>query len=169
MATIAQNVQQVRRAVYGEEVREAIADSIEQCYADVSNAKTIADDSIENLTEVIIPNATEVINNASAAVNNANEAVERANQAVDNIDDIVLVQAEEPDSETNKLWIKPQSNEYQVPSWEEFSELKSTVESINADIPQAPTEDGEYVLKVTVQNGTPTYIWEKKVVEEEGT
>ena len=34
-------------------------------------------------------------------------------------------------------------------------------------IPQAPAEDGEYILKATVSNGTPTYTWEA-VVEAEG-
>lgn len=34
-------------------------------------------------------------------------------------------------------------------------------------IPQAPAEDGEYILKATVSSGTPTYTWEA-VVEAEG-
>ena len=34
MATIEQDLAQIRQAVYGEEVREAIADGIEQCYQD---------------------------------------------------------------------------------------------------------------------------------------
>ena len=34
-------------------------------------------------------------------------------------------------------------------------------------IPQAPAEDGEYILKATVSNGTPIYTWEA-VVEAEG-
>lgn len=32
MATIGQDIAQIRQAVYGEEVREAIADGIENCY-----------------------------------------------------------------------------------------------------------------------------------------
>ena len=45
MATVAQDVTAIRNATYGSEVREAIADGIENCYDDISTAKTIADDS----------------------------------------------------------------------------------------------------------------------------
>lgn len=43
MSTVAQDVQQIREAIYGREVREAIADGIEHCYSDVSGGVTIAD------------------------------------------------------------------------------------------------------------------------------
>ena len=35
----------IKTAVYGEEVRGSIHDSIEQCYTDISSAKTLADDA----------------------------------------------------------------------------------------------------------------------------
>lgn len=43
MSTVAQDVQQIREAIYGREVREAIADGIEHCYSDVSGGVTTAD------------------------------------------------------------------------------------------------------------------------------
>lgn len=42
MSTVAQDVQQIREAIYGREVREAIADGIEHCYSDVSSGVTTA-------------------------------------------------------------------------------------------------------------------------------
>ena len=59
MSTVAQDVQQIREAIYGREVREAIADGIEHCYSDVSGGVTTA--------------------NTAAAV--ANAAAQRANTA----------------------------------------------------------------------------------------
>lgn len=43
MAGIANDVKQIRQALYGREVREAIAHGIEQCYSDVMSGKTIAE------------------------------------------------------------------------------------------------------------------------------
>lgn len=45
MSDISTYLQQIMQARYGEEVRGAIHDAIEECYDDVSTAKTIADDS----------------------------------------------------------------------------------------------------------------------------
>ena len=60
-----------------------------------------------------------------AELDNMREIVADAEEAVENIDDIVLVQENQPTSETNKIWIQPQSDEYKVPTWEEYSDLKS--------------------------------------------
>lgn len=59
MATIAQDLQQIRTAVYGEEVREAIADGIELCYSDTTSG----------------------VNRASEAATAANNAANAANTA----------------------------------------------------------------------------------------
>lgn len=59
MATIKQYTQQIRTAVYGEEVREAIADGIEQCYDDVSGG---------------VDKATRAANQATAAATAATTA-----------------------------------------------------------------------------------------------
>lgn len=42
MSTVAEDVRQIREAIYGREVREAIADGIEHCYSDVSGGVTTA-------------------------------------------------------------------------------------------------------------------------------
>lgn len=59
MSTVAEDVRQIRRAVYGRDVREAIADGIEHCYSDVSSGVTTA----------------------NTAANAANVAAQRANTA----------------------------------------------------------------------------------------
>lgn len=59
MSTIAEDVRQIRGAIYGREVREAIADGIEHCYSDVSSGVTTA----------------------NTAASTANAAAERANTA----------------------------------------------------------------------------------------
>ena len=45
MSQIQTNLNKIKTAVYGVEVRDAIHDSIEQCYDDVSTAKTKASPS----------------------------------------------------------------------------------------------------------------------------
>lgn len=65
-----------------------------------------------------------------AELDHMREIVADAEEAVENIDDIVLVQETQPNSETNKIWIQPQPDEYEVPTWEEYSDLKSAVDSI---------------------------------------
>lgn len=44
---IAQNLAQILAAKYGKDVRQAIHDGIEECYTDVSTAKTLADEAAE--------------------------------------------------------------------------------------------------------------------------
>lgn len=48
MSAIQDDINAIRRAVYGKDVREAIADGIEQCYTDVSSAATLADTAASN-------------------------------------------------------------------------------------------------------------------------
>ena len=69
MSQIQTNLNKIKTAVYGVEVRDAIHDSIEQCYDDVSTAKTKAD------------NATTV---ANAAASNANAKAAAAETAAQN-------------------------------------------------------------------------------------
>lgn len=119
--SIAQDLIAIRSAMYGKDVREAIAHGIEQCYSDVSAAKTVADDSADAANE-----AAELANDKA---NLANEAVTTID---DKIDDIVLVQADQPESSTNKIWIKPESDEYKVPTWDEFQALSAKVDELIA-------------------------------------
>lgn len=113
MATIAQIVAQIRTAIYGKDVRENIAQGIEKCYSDVTAAETLAD----------------------AAATRANEAAARGetinSELGDNADDLVIVSQTQPSlsKEFNKVWVKPDGTEYQVPTWEEFSDLKSALDT----------------------------------------
>ena len=84
MATINQNLQQIREAVYGEEVRGSIVGAIEQCYADAN--------------------------------------------------DVVKVSESQPVEENVKLWVKPTSEEYKVPTWEEHQALIARVEALESAI-----------------------------------
>lgn len=75
----------------------------------------------------------------------------------DRIDDIVLVQDEQPTEEDNKIWI-PNENigEVQVPTYEEFSGLKNEVDAMGS----ATSEDeGKALIAKTVSNGKVTE-WE---------
>ena len=118
---IARDVAAIRTATFGRDVRTAIADGIEQCYSDVSSSETIAD------------NSAAAANAAAALANQKAQAAQSAINAIDDkVDDIVLVQANQPASETNKLWVKPESDEYQVPTWAEFQALVNRVAQLEA-------------------------------------
>lgn len=73
MSQIQTNLNKIKTAVYGVEVRDAIHDSIEQCYDDVSTAKTKADNA------TTVANAAASNANAKAAV--AETAAQNANAA----------------------------------------------------------------------------------------
>ena len=116
MSTIEHDLAQIRQAVYGREVREAIADGIEHCYDDVSTSTTLAD------------GAAERANTAAARSEDINE------ELGDNADALVLVQDTQPVEEFNKLWIKPGSEEYQVPTYGEFEDLEEEVTELKGAI-----------------------------------
>ena len=73
MSRISDLLQQIMDAVYGKDVRGAIHDSIEECYSDVSTAKTLAQDATAN--------ANTAANTANTAAANANAAKDAANAA----------------------------------------------------------------------------------------
>ena len=66
MSAISQDVSQIRSAVYGKDVREAIADGIEQCYTDVSSGVTMA-----NTAATAANTAAAAANTAATAANGA--------------------------------------------------------------------------------------------------
>ena len=55
MPTIQQDVAQIRNAVYGREVREAIADGIEQSYAKSNSAATDVQSAIKYTAQSLTP------------------------------------------------------------------------------------------------------------------
>ena len=65
MATIDQDLAAIRTAVYGREVREAIADGIEHCYNDGQ--------AVVNQSREQVPLAEAVIASANSAAANAQE------------------------------------------------------------------------------------------------
>lgn len=73
MSKISEYLKKIKEAVYGYEVRDAIHDSIEQCYSDVTTAKTLADEAITKTAEAI-KSANDAAANATDKANLANEA-----------------------------------------------------------------------------------------------
>lgn len=62
----------------------------------------------------------------ASLMNNLEEQVELlTNNAADN--DVVLVQSQQPTSDTNRIWVQPQSGGTQVPTYEEFTDLANGV------------------------------------------
>lgn len=77
---IDQDLQAIREAVYGEQVRGAIIDGIRQAYSDAN--------------------------------------------------DVVKVSETQPIEENVKIWVKPESDEQKVPTWEEFQALEARVTAL---------------------------------------
>ncbi len=145
---IDQDIAAIRQAMYGKDVREAIAHGIEQCYSDVTTSKTSAEDATANATQAAssantaAANANQKAQAADTAATNANQKAQAADTAAKTIDtkvetkvsesvgSIVLVQDTQPTEEDNKIWIKPESEEYKVPTWEEFQELSAKVDEL---------------------------------------
>lgn len=82
MSRISDLLQQIMDAVYGKDVRGAIHDSIEECYSDVSTAKTLAQDATAN-ANAAAATANTAAANANAAKNAANAAAASAGAALD--------------------------------------------------------------------------------------
>lgn len=110
---IADKINQIRKAVYGSQVREAIAGGIEECYTDVQNGVTATNaaknqmtaqvaDAISGINTALAPVSGKIadLDNAissaqssvsqmqtdiTAAITQANTATQRANTAADNI------------------------------------------------------------------------------------
>lgn len=67
MATIDQDIAQIRQAIYGKDVREAIADGIEQCYAD-SNGALEQTRTVTSRNATVFSDETEPIDSMSKYV-----------------------------------------------------------------------------------------------------
>ena len=78
MSAISNFLNKIKTAVYGEEVRGAIHDAIEQCYTDVTNAKTLADGAADNANTKAAA-ANSAADNANTKASAANTAAENAN------------------------------------------------------------------------------------------
>ena len=78
-------LEKIKNAVYGVEVRDAIHDSIKECYDDVTESKTLADKAAGNATSAA-NNANTAAGQANSAATNANNAANAANTAASNAD-----------------------------------------------------------------------------------
>lgn len=124
MATISQIVAQIRTAIFGKDVRENIAQGIEQCYTDVSAGVTTAD-------------------TAAGRANTAAERSESINTELgDNVDDLVIIQQTEPDPipEFNKIWIKPEGTEYIIPTMDDIATVSETAAYLGIPEPEPEPE-----------------------------
>ena len=130
---ISNYLNQIRTAVYGREVREAIANGIEQCYNDTSNGVTLAETKLGELDDAVA-SLNEAVENASEAIETANGAsatAQELNTALgNNAKDLVLVQNEQPNKEFNKIWVDPDVEEHEVPTYQELSDLKSAFDTV---------------------------------------
>ena len=107
---ISRNVEQVRNATYGKDVREAIAKGLEICYGYTSGAT-----------------ADEAAQRANAA-----EAAREVEAALQDIDDIVKVQDTQPSEASNKIWVQPQDDtEYKVASFAAYEALWNRMNEVN--------------------------------------
>ena len=96
-SSIQRYLAQILNAIYGRDVRSAIHDAISQCYDDVSSAKTIAENKVNELEGLVddvdtaITNANEATSDAIAATNNMNTMLNSSsstlNRAIKNAND----------------------------------------------------------------------------------
>lgn len=90
---ITTNVSRIRSAVYGREVREAIARSIEQCYTDTSMTATLAGQAASD-ADAAASRANTAAAEAEVATGTANSAASAAASAAENLTDIAYLAVE---------------------------------------------------------------------------
>lgn len=86
---IATNISNIRNAVLGRDVREAIASSIEQCYSDTLTGATLASEAASQADEAA-GRAITAAENAEAATRTADSAAETAASAVESLTNIAF-------------------------------------------------------------------------------
>ena len=125
MNDISTYLQQIMQARYGEEVRGAIHDAIEECYDDVSTAKTRAEDAV---------NAAETATtDAQNAASMATSAAAAAEDAIDDLETVVASKAVRYDSAQSSLTDgqKEQArNNIEAASADDVNDLKSALSNI---------------------------------------
>lgn len=120
--SISDDINNIRTAIYGRDVREAIADGIEQCYTDTTEGKTLA--------ETAAASANTAAATANTAASTANTAASAANAAAQNVGAIVKASPTQPSEAVNQLWIHAGSEtEVQIPTYDEFEVVKNTVDA----------------------------------------
>lgn len=85
MSKISEYLNKIKTAIYGREVRDAIHDSIKECYADVTSSATLANEASDK-ANAATEKANTAASNADAATASANSATNLANAAASNAD-----------------------------------------------------------------------------------
>jgi len=119
---VSESVRVIRNAVYGKDVREAIANGLEICYSFTSGEAAI-DAAIR---------ATEAVDRLQSVVDGSEEALERIHEASENADKAVIISETQPTDEANKIWIKPRPDtEFKIATYEAYSELWNRLNIMN--------------------------------------
>ena len=85
MSKISEYLNKIKTAIYGREVRDAIHDSIKECYADVTSGATLANEASDK-ANAATERANTAASNADTATASANRATGLANTAASNAD-----------------------------------------------------------------------------------
>mgnify|MGYP004513524517 CR=1 FL=1 len=85
MSKISEYLNKIKTAIYGREVRDAIHDSIKECYADVTSGATLANEASDK-ANAATEKANTAASNADTATASANSAANLANTAASNAD-----------------------------------------------------------------------------------
>lgn len=85
MSKIGEYLNKIKTAIYGREVRDAIHDSIKECYTDVTSGATLANTASDK-ANAATEKANTAASNADTATANANSAANLANTAASNAD-----------------------------------------------------------------------------------
>lgn len=122
-STFTNLVKQIRNAIYGKDVREAIANAIEICY-DSSSGDVALD-------------AADRANQAAANANTISATIDGKLSDIDNglmnLNNIVKVSDEEPVEDQNKIWVqRNDTTEYKIPTFAAYEELWSRFQNISA-------------------------------------
>lgn len=120
------NIEQIEKAVYGKDVRAAIARGLEICY-DYTSGEA-ADEAAAR--------ANEAAARVEAITEESQEALDEINRAISNFGNVVKVSPTEPTEPQNKIWIQPNGDtEYKVATfaayetlWRRMNEVESTYE-----------------------------------------
>lgn len=120
-AEISKSIETIRKAIYGKDVREAIAHGIELCYSYVGGQEALNAAS----------QAQAAVNQLQGVVDGSSQALERLNQAVDDVGELVIVSDTQPTNPENRIWIKPQADqEYKVATFDAYAELWNHVDDL---------------------------------------
>lgn len=108
------SIKQVRNAVYGKDVREAIARALEICYEGNSG----------DMAREMAQRAEAAAEAAEGIIEESRTNLEQLEENITNFDNLVVVSQNQPTASINKIWIQPQENqEYKVATFEAYEAL----------------------------------------------